>query len=155
MHNENSVQTKTSIWSEDDNEISVQRKASIWSADGRMGRKNFALTYLVYFSLLIVFLFLVPAFFVFLCDIFHSTALLVSLSAVEVIFLIGMFVFSIFVYIVAAIRRLHDLNMSGYYCLACGLISICTVGIGGVIVVILLCALPGTKGDNKYGKAVS
>ena len=43
------------------------------------------------------------------------------------------------------IRRLHDTNKSGW------LILLCLVPVAGAVIVLILCAMPGTVGDNQYG----
>jgi uncharacterized membrane protein YhaH (DUF805 family) len=44
-----------------------------------------------------------------------------------------------------AARRLHDTNQSGF------LLFIALVPFAGIVVVLILCALQGTMGDNRYG----
>jgi uncharacterized membrane protein YhaH (DUF805 family) len=47
--------------------------------------------------------------------------------------------------IAATTRRLHDANFSGWFQL------LCLIPYLGGVVVLILCLLPGTKGDNKFG----
>lgn len=72
----------------------------------------------------------------------------------------------------STIRRLHDTNRTGHHLLPilAGLVSILVgiftantmyitigeiVAVVGMVYVIVLCALPGTKGDNRFGSPVS
>ncbi|MFQ1699424.1 DUF805 domain-containing protein [Loktanella agnita] len=47
--------------------------------------------------------------------------------------------------IAVAVRRLHDRDMIGWWCL------IALVPLVGGIALLVICALEGTKGPNKYG----
>lgn len=48
------------------------------------------------------------------------------------------------------IRRYHDFNKSGYFCIINLILG--PIYALAIILEIILCAIPGTKGDNKYGK---
>jgi len=50
------------------------------------------------------------------------------------------------------IRRLHDINQSGWILLALIVASIIPlIGLLAVIAMIVICVMPGTTGPNKYG----
>lgn len=130
------------------NENSVQRRATIWSTEGRMGRKLFALMCLAVFVIAII--------------AFGIREYAESIGAesssyichVASVFFIVFVISFLLLYIICVINRLHDLNLSGYWWWAIWILSSLTYGVAAIIILILLCVLPGTKGDNKYGKSV-
>ena len=65
----------------------------------------------------------------------------------------GLFYIAVLVPIIAvSVRRLHDRNMSGWWYLGMILASLIPlVGTVASIAFIVICALKGTDGENKYG----
>lgn len=53
--------------------------------------------------------------------------------------------------IFASIRRLHDINLSGWWILLFMLISLISRGFGGTLCTIFLMVKKGSVGENKYG----
>ncbi len=169
-----------------------------WAIGGRVGRRDFALMYLVYiFSLLLYAYLFFPRvelvsvfsseirstttedcalFFLFLaaspllpgrdflyCTISCPPGIFHDASFVPLSIVLGVILFfvTILANIIFFIKRLHDLNVSGCWCIilffstfllgfACPILFLffsCML-----FVIFLLCVLPGTKGDNKYGR---
>ena len=56
------------------------------------------------------------------------------------------------------VKRLHDINLSGWYVLVFWAIQIVFANIDGIVLILgslltlLLACIPGTKGENKYGE---
>ena len=108
--------------SEDESQVLAGRKAlNLSTHRGRVGRIRF-----LYNSLGILFLYS-------LSFLWEMLGPIVSLVAWLLCFLI---------YIFLVIKRLHDFNFSGWWC----------VLFGWPLINIVLCIIPGTKGVNQFGK---
>jgi len=68
-----------------------------------------------------------------------------DLSAALGVLMIGPFFFWLILVLVTTIRRLHDMELSGWFSLLYLLSGI------GFIILAVLCSQPGTFGPNKYG----
>ncbi len=94
---------------------------------GRAGRPEFWMFFLFHFIILVVLILL--------------SSRMSFFNIVYLIYALG----TIIPYIAVVIRRLHDTDKSGWFILI-GLIPV----VGGIILLVLL-ALPGNDGDNRFG----
>lgn len=107
-----------------------------FSFDGRASRSEFWLFQL--------FCFVVGMGLFLISMAMHEVAPAVSMLflALLAIFVLGTFVQNL----ALSIRRLHDINVSGWWWF------ICFLPLGGLVLLVMY-AIPGTSGDNKYGRA--
>lgn len=105
--------------------LAVLKKYAEFS--GRASRSEFWMFFLIHFIILVVLAILAARFSFF--------------NLIYLVYALGTLV----PYLAAAARRLHDTDKSGWFLLI-GLIPL----VGGIILIVLL-ALPGSDGDNRYG----
>ena len=117
---------------------------SIWSINGRIGQKDYIISTLITFCIITASAILISI----------NGAIFIPLVSIVLIFWMPLYggVFPI--------KRLHDMDRSGYWysLLPILFIAIITLGIpfqiyaiAFIIMIILLCSIPGTKGKNRYG----
>lgn len=112
-----------------------RKKNSIWSTNGRMGRKDYTICLLIS-----------------LCIAITSFIVIITENPLaSILFLIIFYVWYILYGIIFTVRRLHDMDYSGYWWFLIFFINFITFGYTSIIITILLCCIPGTKGENKYG----
>jgi Predicted membrane protein len=111
-----------------ENYFSVLRKYAVFT--GRASRKEFWMFVLVNIVISIIF------------------SILTRIPILRIIFWIVFILFSLAVLIpgiALGIRRLHDVNYSGW------LILLCLIPVVNVIFIFLLCVIEGNQYDNQYG----
>ena len=111
-----------------DNYFTVLRKYIVFA--GRASRKEFWMFVLVNLIISLIF------------------SILTRIPILRVIFWIVFILFSLAVLlpgITLGIRRLHDINLSGW------LMLLCLIPVVNVIFVFLLCVIEGNQYDNQYG----
>ena len=69
----------------------------------------------------------------------------------SILFLIIFYLWCILYGIIFTVKRLHDMGYSGYWWFLIYFINFITFGYTSIIITILLCCIPGTEGENKYG----
>ncbi len=112
-----------------------RKKNSIWSTNGRMGRKDYTICLLIG-----------------LCIAITSFIVIITENPLSsILFLIIFYVWYILYGIIFTVRRLHDMDYSGYWWFLIFFINFITFGYTSIIITILLCCISGTKGKNKYG----
>ena len=112
-----------------------RKKNSIWSTNGRMGRKDYTICLLIS-----------------LCIAITSFIVIITENPLaSILFLIIFYVWYILYGIIFTVRRLHDMDYSAYWWFLIFFINFITFGYTSIIITILLCCIPGTKGENKYG----
>lgn len=108
---------------------------------GRLGRVPFAIRFILTF---------VGAM---LCGLIYnsifSTYVTPDMFFVAVFCLLVLLALIVYWYSIV-IRRLHDINASGFYSIP--LMVVQSLGIIGFVGIIILACIPGTKGANKYGE---
>jgi len=113
-----------------ENYFSILKKYAVFT--GRANRKEFWMFVLVNIIISVIF------------------SILTRIPILRVIFWIVLILFSLAVLIpgiALGIRRLHDLNLSGW------LMLLCLIPVVNVIAVFLLCVIEGNQYDNQYGSA--
>ena len=113
-----------------ENYFTVLKKYAVFR--GRSNRKEFWLFVLVNIIIFIIF------------------GILTKIPILKVLFWIAFILFGLAVLIPSialGIRRLHDINYSGW------LMLLCLIPVVNVIVVFLLCVIEGNQYDNQYGPA--
>ena len=112
-----------------------RRKDPIWSTNGRMGRKDYIICLLIG-----------------LCIAITSFIVIITENPLaSILFLIIFYLWCILYGIIFTVKRLHDMGYSGYWWFLIYFINFITFGYTSIIITILLCCIPGTEGENKYG----
>jgi uncharacterized membrane protein YhaH (DUF805 family) len=79
------------------------------------------------------------------CIIF---SILINIPILKILFWIAYFLYGLAILIptiAVCIRRLHDTSKTGW------LMLLCLIPVVGGVIVLVLCALEGTPGENQYG----
>ena len=113
-------------------------KNSIWTTSGRIGRKDYRISILIGCGMLIL-----AGVMVWLGK--NPPNLFAALP-----FGLIFFIWSI-VLIIFTVKRLHDMYYSGYWWFLILFINFTTFGYASIIIIILLCCIPGTKYASTYG----
>lgn len=114
------------------------RDMNINLTDGRVGRFHWLLSF-IYTSATIGVMDEFLSFMIYNSD---NTSINISIMVILFMIMIGVALMQIFI----NIRRLHDINRSGWFILAL------FIPIIQIIMLLILLFSPGTTGDNKYGK---
>ena len=147
------------IKKENENELTPQKKPKIKKFKGRLNGRNFfiSMLFIPIISLrYLIFVFVFWALLKLTSTIFgidYTNNSIISLVLIILTLLIPSLITTALI-----VKRHHDFNQSGYYCLIIYII-ICILGsinqgLGGLIVLIYFCYLifkTGTNGNNKYG----
>lgn len=125
-----------------DDPAGTPAEINLFNAQGRIGRMRFV-TY--NFSLVIIaYLFLILALLLVGADIFQgsrSSANMGVFGAIMFIFIVAYLVFNIFF----TVKRLHDVNLSGWVYL------VTLIPVINVLIALYLLFAPGTEGQNNFG----
>lgn len=121
--------------------------------NGRATRYEFWMFYLAFYLVTIITSMVCTAFTVILMVLIEATGgseelILIGLIPMCLI-LFAVMIITLVPYISLTVRRLHDINKSGWWYLICSGLSFCC-GIGGIILLVFLC-MDGTVGPNNYG----
>jgi len=130
-----------------DNMTKLFQEGGLFTTQGRLGRKRFILSFIA--MLISVFVWVLLMFGLF--SISTNTFMLVIVFSV----LAPVVLFSISIHV----RRLHDLNKSGWWYLLIWIIASAgnrmeqfnPLDLISIIILLYLCAKKGTDGENKYG----
>lgn len=71
------------------------------------------------------------------------------LQAVNVVFTLVFFTAYVWVFFAGTVKRLHDRNMSGWW------VWLFLIPYVGLLALVVICALPGTVGTNRFDEAES
>lgn len=130
-----------------DNMVNLFKKGGIFSTKGRMGRKKFMLSFIAMVICLLIIMFLVYV-------AAHSgSGMLVAIAIIALALPLVFFSISIHV------RRLHDLNKSGWWFILIWMINSAGTRMDdfnpfdliSILIFIYMCAKRGTVGENQYG----
>lgn len=111
-----------------------------FSLSGRRNRKSYIFSNAIIFSIVLL---------VFFALWFFEAKKLTG----TVIFVIFLLPFVAACYLIAA-QRLRDMNVTGWLALVWPILGLMPEGVGGglsLIFLLILCSVPGTIGDNRYG----
>lgn len=120
---------------------------------GRATRYEFWMFYLAYYIMYFVAAMICVAIAclgVVLCEAMNTSEAVTLILVMPIcLILLATMIVTLVPYISLTVRRLHDINKSGWWYLICSALSLCC-GIGAIIFIVFLC-MDGTVGPNNYG----